>query len=664
MSVLTNMAIRHKLILIIMLTCIFALLLTGGTFILWEWARLRETMVRNLSTQAEMIADNCKAALSFEDVKDAEGALQVLRIQSSIVYAGIYNSSGEELAEYYRYDIRKNVSSSELQKDGHIFSNGYLSVARSVVLDGETIGKVCLQSDLHPMHKMLRRSIEIIVIALLFVSLVVYFVSLRLQRVISGPVLSLAESAAKIGKGELNHRVEIRSKDELGHLAASFNEMAGKLKESYTTLEEKVQERTEELSSTNRKLEKQIAERKEAEEETLRQKENLDAVFNAAPTGMLLLDENMVVKKGNDAVAKLVGKKTAEIINNQFGNGAGCIHSYDDNKGCGHGPFCPQCPIRNTVEKVLSSGEAVSGTEVYTTFSVDGNEVSHWLEVSVKPVNLDGNKHVVLAVNNITERKEAEEKIKETVKLKSQFVSTVSHELRTPLTAIKNAISLILDGATGEFNEKQGKFLDVAKRNIDRLAALVNDVLDFQKLTTYKIELNIEENDIKASVESVHETMLLFAKEKEINLSVEFEDNLPKAKFDGDKIIQVLTNFVSNSIKFTPEGGKVSIGVKHQSEELAISVSDTGMGIPKEALPKIFGQFYRVERPGQQIKGTGLGLAIVEKIVELHGGRIEVESEPGQGTTFTVFLPLEAKALPEVSPEETDEVVEKTFANS
>jgi PAS domain S-box-containing protein len=265
---------------------------------------------------------------------------------------------------------------------------------------------------------------------------------------------------------------------------------------------------------------------------------------------------------------------------------------------------------------------------------------------------------------DITDYRRAEEKIKEAVEIKSRFVSMVSHELRTPLTAMKNAISLILDGATGEFNEKQGKFLEIAKRNIDRLANLINDVLDFQKLCAGRMELNIQPNDIKEIVAEVREIMVYHANKANIDFSIEFEKGVPKARFDSDKIIQVLTNLVNNAIKFTPEGGKVSIGVKHTDEELAISVSDTGMGIPKEELPKIFGQFYRVERPGQQIKGTGLGLAIVEKIVKLHGGRFEVESELGEGTTFTVFLPLEAKALPEVSPEETDELVERTFVDN
>jgi two-component system phosphate regulon sensor histidine kinase PhoR len=165
-------------------------------------------------------------------------------------------------------------------------------------------------------------------------------------------------------------------------------------------------------------------------------------------------------------------------------------------------------------------------------------------------------------------------------------------------------------------------------------------------------------NSVSEVVQEVYKTMVSYAEEKQINFTIEFEDNLPKARFDSIKIIQVLTNLVGNSIKFTPKQGKVSVRVQCRDEELVISVSDTGMGIPKEALSRIFERFYCVHRPGKQVQGTGLGLAIVNKIVKMHSGRIEVESEVDHGTTVTVFLPLHIKRLPEVSPEEASSLSE------
>jgi signal transduction histidine kinase len=157
--------------------------------------------------------------------------------------------------------------------------------------------------------------------------------------------------------------------------------------------------------------------------------------------------------------------------------------------------------------------------------------------------------------------------------------------------------------------------------------------------------------------------MALYAKKNEVELLLELAEDLSVAKFDHAKINQVLTNLVSNAVKFTPENGRVSINVQRQNEELVISVSDTGIGIPKEALPKIFECFYRVEQHGKKIKGTGLGLAIVHKIVMMHNGRIEVASKVGQGTTFTVFLPLDPKPVQKLLPEKADEIVHSTIDN-
>ena len=431
------------------------------------------------------------------------------------------------------------------------------------------------------------------------------------------------------------------------------------------------------LKATPKTVENAVKHKK-MEEILDRKQKNLEAIFDAVPVGMLLVDENMIVKRVNDAIKQMLRREYSQIINQRVGGALGCINStwvpkrergrfgggtYDE-KGCGYSPACATCPLRKTIESVLDSEQSVHEVEIYPTLRVDNKEVTPWLSISAEPAIIDGCKHVVIAVDDITERKRAEEKLKETMELKSQFISTVSHELRTPLTCMKEAIAVVSDGVVGKINDKQRNFLDIAKRNIDRLAILINDVLDFQKLEAGKMKLNMQENDISEVVGEVHKIMLSSAKKKGIDFSLKLEDNLPKARFDSDKITQLLTNLVSNAIKFTPEQGQVSICVQHQGEELVICVNDTGVGIPKEALPKIFDRFYRVHRPGKQIQGTGLGLAIVKEIVTMHGGRIEIESEVGQGTTFTVFLPLATKSILEVSPAETDKILENNLVNN
>ena len=400
-----------------------------------------------------------------------------------------------------------------------------------------------------------------------------------------------------------------------------------------------------------------VIKQKKLEEVLHRKQKNLEAIFDAVPVGMLLVDENIIVRRVNDAIRQMVGRGYSEIINRRVGGVLCCVNSVLDEKGCGYSPACNVCPLRKMVEDVLDSGQSVHAVEIHPTLKIDNKEITPWLSISAEPTIIDGFKRVVVAIEDITDRKRAEEKLKETMELKSQFISTVSHELRTPLASLKEGVTIVLEQVAGKINDKQRDFLDIAKRNIDRLAEMINDVLDFQKFEAGKMQLNVQENDIKDIVGQVHKTMAPSAKKRQIDFSVKLEDNLPGARFDNDKIIQVLINLVSNAISFTPEHGKISICVQHQDQDLVIRVSDTGMGIPKDDLPKIFERFYRVHRSGKQNPGTGLGLAIVNKIVMMHGGRIEVESELEQGTTFTVFLPLAGTSVPEVVHEKKDDVL-------
>ncbi len=401
MRLLESTALKHKLIMLIMLTCFVALLAAGAAFIAWEWVALRQTMVKDLSTQAEMIADNCKAALTFGDTQDAAEVLQSLHVEPSIIFASVHNNTGQLFASYTRDGAGDkclvHASSSPVQhlRDDYHFEKGLLVVHRRIILNGEGIGLVCLQSTLEPMYSNLKRNIAVIAGVLLLAFVVAYFISSRLQKVISGPILSLADGASKIGKGELNHRVQIHSNDELGRLAESFNEMAEKLKESYGGLEKKVQERTAELSTA---------------------KEKLQAIFGAAPVGLLLVDENAIIKQINSVVAWKVGKDSSLILNKPFGEGLGCIHCVHvagAPSGCGAGPFCFSCLLRSTLQNVFTSGEPVRGVEVQPTLSVNKDKSQPWFELNVEPVMIDGKRHAIIALEDITKRKHAEEKLKQ-----------------------------------------------------------------------------------------------------------------------------------------------------------------------------------------------------------------------------------------------------------
>jgi signal transduction histidine kinase len=316
------------------------------------------------------------------------------------------------------------------------------------------------------------------------------------------------------------------------------------------------------------------------------------------------------------------------------------------------------------IESAFKSQQPVRKVELRLELKTNKGEVTPWFSLCVVPTEVNAQKHVVVIIDDITARKETEKKLRETTEMKSQFISIVSHELRTPLTCIKESVSIVLDGVAGEINEKQKYFLSLAGRNINRLAMLINDVLDFQKLDAGKMKLNLQENNIRQIADEIYETMILSAKNKGLEFSLELDENLPQVTLDRDKIIQVLTNLIGNAIKFTPKGGQVRLRFQLQNNELVMRVSDTGVGISKEDLPKIFEQFYHVQQPGEEVKGTGLGLAIVKKIMLLHGGRIEVESELGSGSTFSVFLPLNDGHIPPPLPEQADRLLESHFGGN
>jgi PAS domain S-box-containing protein len=402
-----------------------------------------------------------------------------------------------------------------------------------------------------------------------------------------------------------------------------------------------------------------ITERLRTHEILDHKQKNLEAIFDAAPVGMLLINESLVVERANETIRHVSGKDYHDIIGQSPCVALGCARFENSNQA----EDCDECALGIMIEVVLESGKSIRGLEIRPIVSDNGETVRPWLLVSVEPLSIDSGKHVVVALDDITDRKYAEEELRDAIEMKSQFVSTVSHELRTPLTSIREAVIIVLGEVAGRINKDQRHFLDIAKRNIDRLSRLINDVLDFQKLNAGKMRFYLEENAIEKTVEEAFNTMRPYAGKRGVHLSLDHQPNLPKIAFDSDRIIQVITNLLSNAIKFTPEGGHISVSVQQRAEHLAIQVSDTGFGIPKESLPRIFERFYRVHRPGKEIKGTGLGLAIVNKIVTEHGGRIDVESALSKGTTFTVLLPLNPTQASDALSRQMDEQLETTLTD-
>ncbi len=233
----------------------------------------------------------------------------------------------------------------------------------------------------------------------------------------------------------------------------------------------------------------------------------------------------------------------------------------------------------------------------------------------------------------------AEKDLKKLDQLKRDFISTVSHELRTPLAITKEGIRLILDKITGDINEKQEKILNTAGNNIDRLARIIDGLLDVSKIEAGKVELKRGWVDIAGLIRQVASNFELNLKEKNLGLKINVPEKRIDAFVDPDKLIQVFTNLIGNALKFTDKG-YIEISLQEKEKEIECFVADTGVGIGEGDLPKVFSKFEQFGRlPGPGAKGTGLGLAITKGIIELHGGKIWVESKLGQGAKFSFILP-------------------------
>ncbi|MBN1788809.1 MAG: PAS domain-containing protein [Sedimentisphaerales bacterium] len=300
MTLLKNMAIKYKLMTIIMLACVTGLLLAGATFIVWEQRTISAQMVKNLSTLAEMVGENCKAALTFEDNQDAEKTLEVLHVDSSIMFGGIYTNDGNIFAAYYRNNVEPEVqlNLTRFQGSGFGFTDGSLVVASPIILDKKIIGTVCLQSDLRAMYTTLKRSAMIIIAVLVLSSLAAFLVSSRLQTVISKPILSLAGIAKSVSEEkDYSVRAVKENNDEVGLLIDSFNEMLvqiqerdSELRDAKEGLEVKVEERTLELSKTNEQMTREITDRRTAQEELGKLLSLHSATLESTADGILVVD--------------------------------------------------------------------------------------------------------------------------------------------------------------------------------------------------------------------------------------------------------------------------------------------------------------------------------------------------------------------------------------
>jgi two-component system sensor histidine kinase GlrK len=231
-------------------------------------------------------------------------------------------------------------------------------------------------------------------------------------------------------------------------------------------------------------------------------------------------------------------------------------------------------------------------------------------------------------------------RLKDLDNMKSEFFATMSHELRTPLTSIKEGIGLLLEGVGGAVTDKQRRLLRILAEESDRLIRLVNSLLDLSKMEEGMMTYTVEPSSLASVIQRAVTEIGPLAEAKRIKIEAKVAKQIPMVKMDPDRILQALRNLVGNAVKFTPEGGRVTLSAEQKNGSVEVSVTDTGPGISAEDLPMIFDKYRQGNSSASyMLRGTGLGLAIVKHIITSHGGNVWVESEAGQGSSFIFVLP-------------------------
>ncbi|MDD5070417.1 MAG: ATP-binding protein [Candidatus Omnitrophica bacterium] len=418
--------------------------------------------------------------------------------------------------------------------------------------------------------------------SILFVSLLFCFVlslpiSYILSLLVSKPIRQLSLRAKLIAEGDFSKKALIVSGDEIGDLNESFNLMI-----------EEIQQRMDDVTTSRSRLE---------------------AVLLSMSEGVMAVDLNGNIILMNQALKEIlelyqdpVGKKPIEVLRN--------------------------IEVQDILDQALKELKGIANYEITLRVSREKKVLINVASV-VRNNNLEG---LVFVFHDISELRQLE-------KVRQDFVANVSHELRTPITSIKGYAETLLNGALDD-KENVDDFLKIIHSDADRLAALISDILDLSKIESGKVSFQIKSLSLKPVIERVINGTRPQIQKKGIKVTVDIGENLPEVLADDGAIGQVILNLVDNAIKYNKPDGEIFIKACEKGKFVEISVTDSGIGIPKTELPRIFERFYRVDKARScDLGGTGLGLSIVKHIILAHNGKVWVESTYGQGTSFTFSLP-------------------------
>ncbi|MCD5029837.1 cell wall metabolism sensor histidine kinase WalK [Enterococcus asini] len=449
---------------------------------------------------------------------------------------------------------------------------------------GDTVvGALFMKSDIEKQYSEIRDTAFIFVTASLLAAAISIVVAVLVARSITQPIGEMQEQAMRIARGDYSRRVTVYGKDELGQLAETFNQLGERIEETQDAME----------SERNR----------------------LDSVLSHMTDGVIATDRRGKVTSINEMAMTLLNVKGEEVIGESILELLGIEEDYTLRK-----------LLEKPDEMLIHRENPYRGTVILRTdFAMIRRESGF----------ISG---LVAVMHDVTEQEKTEQERRE-------FVSNVSHELRTPLTSMRSYIEALSEGAWKD-EKIAPNFLKVTLDETDRMIRMINDLLDLSRMDSQQSNLQLEYININELVSFVLDRFDMIMnneeKGKKYRIRRDFTQRELWAEVDPDKIIQVIDNIMNNAIKYSPDGGTITVHLSETHNNILLSITDQGLGIPKKDLQKVFDRFYRVDKArARKQGGTGLGLAITKEVIKAHGGTIWVESQEGRGSTFYITLPYE-----------------------
>lgn len=484
------------------------------------------------------------------------------------------HSSTENLTKIIQEVVKKKLKQEDRLEEGDGFDLHYYW--KPIIVNGQQQGFIFLSIKTNELKQAYGQIWSILSISLGIALIVIIYLGIRIATRYTKPIESATNVAIELAKGNYRARTTVDQMDETGMLGTSINMLAENLQELVKTQE--------------------------------MQQDRLTALIENMGAGLILIDSRGYINLVNKGYIDIFQVNPADKLNKLY-------YEVIDNK-----------EICNLIAEVFRTEKKV-GKQLHIPLQIE----RRYFDVYGVPIIGINNvwKGVLLVFHDITELKNLEQ-------MRKDFVANVSHELKTPVTSIKGFTETLLDGAKNN-QETLDAFLSIILKESDRLQTLIHDLLELSKIEQQGFQLNIQNFDLCGLLDEV--VALLAGKAEEKNIQMEFSDDHDEVYIDGDvdRLKQVFINLIGNAITYTPPNGKVAIVLEGDNGNIRVHVKDSGVGIEKAEIPRIFERFYRVDwARSRNSGGTGLGLAIVKHLVEAHHGNISVISEIGKGSEFII----------------------------